>query len=182
MTRPIFCGPRDPNLIDAILRTDPYCFLQAAFPIVSPGPPLAKNWHLEAMAHVLEQVRQGVIKRLIITVPPRSVKSIMASVAFPAFVLGHDPTRRIVCVSYAESLAKKHADDCRLLMTSGFYRALFPGTRLRKETQHELATTRGGMRLTTSVGGTLTGRGGNIIILDDPIKPRMLILLPSVRT
>ena len=71
------------------------------------------NWHLEAIAYQLERLRRGEITRLIINMPPRSLKSVTASVAFPAFVLGHDPTRRIICVSYSGDLAKKHANDFR---------------------------------------------------------------------
>ena len=84
------------------------------------------NWHIEAMAHALDRVRRGECSRLIINVPPRSLKSICASVALPAFILGHDPTRRIICVSYAEGLARKHANDYRALMRSTLYQQLFP--------------------------------------------------------
>ena len=100
------------NLIDAISRADFYSFVQRIFPIVSAGSPFLPNWHVEAIAYALTRVMRGEIKRLIITVPPRSLKSICASVAFPAFVLGHDPAKRIICVSYAEELARKHANDC----------------------------------------------------------------------
>lgn len=165
---------QDPHLVRAILRSDLYCFIQAAFPIVSPGAAFAANWHIEAIAFALTRVLEGKIKRLIITVPPRSLKSICTSVAFPAFVLGHDPTRRIICVSYAEGLARKHANDCRAIMRSTMYNRLFPDTRISiaKDTELEFATTLGGNRLSTSVGGTLTGRGGNLIIIDDPLKPQ----------
>ena len=108
----------DPRLVGAMLRSDFYSFIRATFPIVSPSSAFAPNWHIEAIAFALMRVLRGEIKRLIITVPPRSLKSICASVAFPAFVLGHDPTRRIICVSYAEALARKHANDCRALMRS----------------------------------------------------------------
>ena len=164
----------DPRLVRAILRDDFYSFVQASLPIVSPGASFSPNWHIEAMAFALSRVLNGEIKRLIITVPPRSLKSICASVAFPAYVLGHDPTRRIICVSYAEGLARKHANDCRALMRSPLYRRLFPKTRISgaKDTELEFATTLGGNRLATSVGGTLTGRGGNIIVIDDPMKPQ----------
>src|SRR4029077_2518106 len=105
---------------------------------------------------------------------PRSLKSVCASVAFPAFVLGHNPRQRIICVSYSEGLARKHANDCRAVMRSNLYRRLFPNTRIspKKDTELEFATTRGGNRLATSVGGTLTGRGGGLIIIDDPMKPQ----------
>ena len=69
--------------LSAILRSDFYSFVQAAFPIVSGGEELLRNWHLEAMAYALTRVMRGEIRRLIINVPPRSLKSICASVAFP---------------------------------------------------------------------------------------------------
>src|SRR5690606_18188107 len=102
-----------------------------------------------------------------------SLKSICASVAFPAFVLGHNPSARLIAVSYSQDLTSKHARDCRLVMESGWYQQVFPGTRLdkRKNTEVEFETTARGYRLGTSVGGTLTGRGGDFIIIDDPTKP-----------
>ena len=110
---------------------------------------------------------------MIICVPPRSLKSIASSVAFPAFILGHDPTKRVICVSYGSDLATKHANDCRSIIKSAWYRKLFPGTIVSsmKDTEVEFLTTRNGYRLTTSLDGTLTGRGGDIIIIDDPLKP-----------
>ena len=105
--------------------------------------------------------------------PPRSLKSIAASVAFPAFVLGHDPSRRIICVSYSGDLAKKHANDFRAVLESPWYRLAFPSTRVGpyKNSETEIELTARGFRLATSVGGTLTGRGGDIIVIDDPLKP-----------
>jgi len=105
--------------------------------------------------------------------PPRSLKSICASVAFPAWVLGRDPTARIIAVSYAAELAGKHARDCRAVMNNAWYRRIFPRARTEggKNTELEFETVLRGFRLGTSVGGTLTGRGGNFIIIDDPMKP-----------
>jgi predicted phage terminase large subunit-like protein len=162
------------SLAAAILGRDFYSFLQAAFPIVSGGGKLLRNWHIEAMVYQLNRILRGDIRRLIITVPPRRLKSICASVALPAFALGCDPTSRIVCVSYSEALARKHANDCRAVIRSNFYREAFPDTRISplKDTETEFMTTRRGSRLTTSVGGTLTGRGGNLVIIDDPLKPQ----------
>jgi predicted phage terminase large subunit-like protein len=165
----------DPRaVIDAVQRSDFCSFVQGVFPIVSGGAQLLLNWHIEAMAEAVSKVLRGEIRRLIITVPPRSLKSICASVALPAYALGLDPTARIICVSYSESLARKHANDCRAVMGSSRYRRLFPGTRISrsKDTELEVMTTARGFRLATSVGGTLTGRGGNLIIIDDPMKPQ----------
>ena len=105
--------------------------------------------------------------------PPRSLKSITASVAFPAFVLGLDPTRRFICVSYSGELAKKHSNDFRTVVESPWYRSVFPITRIGpyKNSETEIEFTARGFRLATSVGGTLTGRGGEIIVIDDPLKP-----------
>ena len=160
------------QLVAAILRSDLYSFIRAIFPIVSPGSAFLPNWHIEAMAFQLTRVLQGECKRLIIMVPPRNLKSICASVAFPAFALGQDPTRRIICISYAEALARKHANDCRAVMHSSLYKRLFPKTGIsgKKDTELEFATSLGGSRLATSVGGTVTGRGGSLIIIDDPMK------------
>jgi predicted phage terminase large subunit-like protein len=158
----------------AVLRQDLGAFARKVFATVSPADQFRPNWHLEVMAHHLSLCRSGQIKRLIITLPPRYLKSIMTSVAFPAWVLGHDPSQKTVCVSYSQELAAKHARDCRSVMETGWYRALFQGTRLdaNKNAELEFMTTRRGFRLATSTGGTLTGRGGNIIIIDDPLKPQ----------
>jgi predicted phage terminase large subunit-like protein len=160
-------------LLNSILRMDFAAFVQKAFGTVSPGDGYSANWHIEAICHELSQVMRGDTKRLIITIPPRHLKSICTSVALPAFVLGQDPTRRIICVSYSQELAVKHANDCRTVMNSDWYRRVFPGTKVdpSKNTETEVMTTQRGFRLSTSVGGTLTGRGGNLIIIDGPIKP-----------
>ena len=172
--RPMSGEPASRSIAKAILRTDFYAYVQAIFPTVSPGDTFLRNWHLEAVTHALAQVLRGETKRLIITVPPRSLKSICASVALPAFALGRDPTRRIICASYSENLARKHANDFRAVMRSQIQQEHFPGCRTSsaKDTELEVMTTRRGYRYATSVGGTLTGRGGNLLIIDDPMKPQ----------
>jgi len=160
-------------LLDAVLRNDLAAFTQRCFQTVVPGQQFLPNWHIEAIAYQLERCRRREIRRLIVTLPPRNLKSICASVAFPAFALGHDPALRIVCASYSQDLTAKHARDCRAVMGSAWYRRLFPRTRIdpRKNTEGEFETTARGYRLGTSVGGTLTGRGGSLILIDDPLKP-----------
>ena len=165
-------GLYDARSLQAVLRTDLYAFIQMAVGIVSPGSPYQHNWHIDAIAAALMECVEGRCRRLIITLPPRCLKSVSVSVAFPAFVLGRDPRKRIIAASYANDLSAKHSRDCRMLMQSAAYHALFPQTRLdpKKNAELEFATTRGGMRLATSVGGTLTGRGGDILIGDDLLK------------
>jgi len=139
---------------------------------LNPQAKLAMNWHLEVIAGKLTAVREGKIRRLIINLPPRHLKSLMASIAFPAWCLGHDPSARILCVSYAQDLADKFARDCRSIMMSPWYQRIF-ATRLAAQRQavEEFITAREGYRLATSTGGVLTGRGADIIIIDDPLKP-----------
>jgi predicted phage terminase large subunit-like protein len=163
----------DLRLFEALLRSDFRAFLHKVFITLAPGQVYVRNWHIEALAWQLERIRRGETRRLIINMPPRSLKSIAASVAFPAFVLGHDPSRRIICVSYSGDLAKKHSNDFRAVLESPWYRSTFPGTRVGpfKNSETEIELTARGFRLATSVGGTLTGRGGDIIVIDDPLKP-----------
>ena len=165
--------PTKARKFQAILRNDFRAFIHKAFATLCPGQKFERSWHIEAIAYRLEQVRRGEIKRLIINMPPRSLKSISASVAFPAFVLGLDPTRRLICVSYSAELAKKHSNDFRALVEAPWYRSAFPTTRIGpyKNSEIEIEFTSRGFRLATSVGGTLTGRGGDIIVIDDPLKP-----------
>jgi predicted phage terminase large subunit-like protein len=166
-------GTSEARLLEALLRSNLYSFVRKVFATVSPGEPFLANWHLEALCYHLELVLAGKIKRLKIEVPPRSLKSVCASVAFPAFVLGRDPTSKIITVSYSNDLAAKHAADCRAVMQAAWYKALFPSTQLSalKNQESNYETTNRGYRYATSVGGTLTGRGGNLIIIDDPLKP-----------
>src|SRR3954470_19951493 len=119
-----------PRLLRALLRQDFVAFLEKVFATVSPGQRYLPNWHIEAMAHQFSEIAAGRVVRLVVTVPPRSLKSIGASVALPAWLLGHDPTRRIICASYAQELSVKLANDFRLVVGSDWYRRLFLRTRL----------------------------------------------------
>src|SRR5712672_1307675 len=155
-----------------LLRRDFATFAGRCFQDLNPQTELAMNWHLEVIAAKLTAVREGKIQRLIINLPPRHLKSLMASIAFPAWCLGHDPSAQILCVSYAQDLADKLARDCRSIMMSPWYRQIFP-TRLAPHRQavQEFITTCQGYRLATSTGGVLTGRGADLILIDDPLKP-----------
>src|SRR5829696_10301962 len=164
----------DRALLDALLRAEFPAFLRRCFLTLHPTGRFLQNWHIDALAYHLELVRTGQIRRLIVNMPPRSLKSMACSVAFPAFVLGHDPSKRLIAVSYGSDLAIKLSNDCRAILSSNWYQRLFRGTRISrlKNTESEIVTTRQGFRLATSVGGTLTGRGGDIVIIDDPTKPQ----------
>jgi predicted phage terminase large subunit-like protein len=162
------------ELLRVYLRSDFCGFVQKVFETVNPGVTFSRNWSTEAVSHALQKVARGATTRLIINIPPRNLKSICSSVALPAYLLGHNPTRKIICVSYSDDLAAKFSNDCRAVMRTDWYKQTFPRARIdkAKDTESEVRTTERGYRLATSVGGTLTGRGGDIIIIDDPIKPQ----------
>ena len=107
-----------------------------------------------------------------INVPPRLLKSHTGSIAFPAWLLGHDPATQVLAVSYAQDLSDKLARDCRALMTSPFYQSLF-GTRLSVERNARLRVRDYGGRLpaVNVVRGVVTGRGADVIVVDDAMKP-----------
>lgn len=159
------------TLLNAVLSSDPMAFVHRCCQTLNPGNPFLANWHIEAILYRLEQVRRGEINRLIINLPPRYLKSILVSVAFPAFWLGHDPTRRFVCLSYGADLSSNLTAYFRTIVQSSWYQRAFPSLKLKRITDSEILTTRRGFRQTTSVGGALTGKGGDVIIIDDPLKP-----------
>jgi hypothetical protein len=147
-------------------------FALRAFRELNPRTLFATNWHIELIAAQLAAVRAGRIRRLLVNLPPHHLKSHLASVAFPAGCLGHQPSAQVLCVSYAQDLADKLSRDCRRIIASEWYQQLFP-TRLSPQRQAvpEFETTAQGSRVATSVGGVLTGQGADIIVIDDPLKP-----------
>jgi hypothetical protein len=111
------------------------------------------------------------LKRLIIAAPPRTLKSLMASAALPAYMLGRNPAARVIGISHGTDLAIKFSNDCRALVDSARYHRLFPRMQLSKNTETEFHTTQGGYRYARSAEGSLTGIGGGVLILDDFQKP-----------
>lgn len=158
--------------MDVLLRNDFCSYVQRVFYELG-NDKFISNWHLEVLCDALERARRGEIKRLIINVPPRSLKSIVVNVAYSTWLLGQDPRERIVSVSYSAELADKFARNSKIIMESDWYRRIFPRTVISKNrsTPSDFNTTARGGRYTTSVDCTMTGRGGNVIIIDDPIKP-----------
>jgi hypothetical protein len=98
------------------------------------------------------------------------LKSIVTSVAYPAFLLGHNPTERILCISYANELALSHARDFRSVVASAWYRQGFPQTVAFRDVEDIFETTRRGYRRSGSFAGGQTGFGADTIIIDDAMK------------
>src|SRR5712692_6859383 len=115
-----------PDEYRALLRNNSYVFVMRCFAQLNPGTTFMPNWHIELIAATLVELMLVKKRRVIINLPPRHLKSLIASVALPAFYLGHDPTAQIICVSYAQDLSEKLARDCRTIMTTDWYKAAFP--------------------------------------------------------
>jgi predicted phage terminase large subunit-like protein len=164
-------SPSPANMYADVLRHDLCAFIHRSFLELNAQTQFLPNWHIEVLAAKLEEVRQGRCRRLIVNVPPRHLKSHAISIAFPAWVLGHHPAKAILSVTYAQDFSDSLARKSRTLMMRPFYEALF-NTRLARgrEAVSDYETTDGGFRLSTSIGGILTGRGADFIIIDDPLK------------
>ncbi len=156
-----------------ILRQDFTSFIRQSFLTTNPEQSFLTNWHIDLIAEYLEAARQRKLRRIIFNMPPRSLKSHCITVSWPAFILGHDPSARIIAASYASSLSIKHSQDARIIMQSPWYQETFPHTRILsgENQKHRFVTSKRGFRLAVSVGGSVTGEGGDFLIVDDPLHP-----------
>jgi predicted phage terminase large subunit-like protein len=147
-------------------------FVEAAWPLVVPAP-FVPGIHVTLICRALEQLAAGKITRLLITIPPRHGKTTLGSVLFPAWLWLQQPQTRFLTASYALDLATRDSLAMRRLVESPWYQRLAQGrVRLTDDqaakTRYE--TTCGGARLAVSVGGSVTGEGGDVITLDDPMR------------
>lgn len=151
-------------------RANLFHFTWGAFNVLHEGrTEFIPNWHVEALCHHLNEVAEKRIRRLLITIPPRHMKTIASSVALPAFLLGQRPATKVIIVTYGDRLSSDILNQLRRLMESRYYRELFPNTIARFSGQEAKTSQNGGILL-TSVGGAITGRGADLIIIDDLMK------------
>ncbi len=168
-------APAVPTNLDVLIKYDFRYFVRRVFFELNPSKELDWNWHLDylcwlaicTMPPQLNPLGQNKLKRLLINVPPRSLKSETFSVAYTCFLQGHVPSEQMLVASYAASLARDLHQKARQVMESDWYQRLFPATRLQFSTKTEWKTTQNGHRQTVTVGGTTTGLGGDYLIADD---------------
>lgn len=166
---------RDPNLSDLereLSARSLFDYLKlVVWPVVEPFTPFVGGFHIEAICEHLQAVQGRKIRDLLITVPPRHTKSICASVAFPTWAWIGTPSERFLFSSYSESLSTEHAVLSRRVLESQRYQELW-GESVELQTDQNIKThyenTRRGYRISTSITGTGTGRGGDILVMDDP--------------
>lgn len=157
--------------LNAVLRQDFPAFVEKVFHTLNPGQQYLHNWHIDAILWLLQGVTNGETKRAMVNVPPRTLKSMIISIAWPAFELGHDPTKQIFVISHSAGLAEEHHAAFRTVVESSWYKAAFPTMtpKADKDTEQMLKTSKGGYRKSYSVGSKITGLGADLIILDDPL-------------
>lgn len=165
-------------LLDALKRekekrlaeTSLYHFMRQMWPIIEPGTDFKPNWHLETICEHLEAVTAGEIQNLLINIPPGFSKSIISSVAWPAWMWITDPAMRHMSASYGEDLAVRDAMKTRDIITSEWFQRnwSYVGIAKGQDQKTHYALTESGWRLATSVGGRATGLHPDIKIVDDP--------------
>ena len=150
-------------------------FTKNSWQAIEPGRDFHDNWHIDAISEHLQAVVEGDIKRLIINIPPRHMKSISVAVALPAWTWTIQPSKKFLYASYAGSLSIRDSVKCRRLIDSRWYKEHFgesfklTGDQNQKQRFENDKT---GARIATSVDGALTGEGGDIIVIDDPHNVR----------
>jgi hypothetical protein len=167
LTRPTLRDEIDSELATRHFRD----FIRLAWPIVEPATLFVPGWHIDAMAEHLEAVTRGQIRNLLINVPPRHMKSLLVAVFWPAWEWIRHPERRWLYSSYSAQLSIRDSVKCRRLTESPWYQQrwghLFALTS-DQNTKGRFDNDRSGYRLSTSVGGSATGEGGDRIVCDDP--------------
>lgn len=159
---------------DAALRADLMGYFVWAWSQLHPSQKLISGWHLHALSAALTKCATGQTKRLIINLPPRNLKSEFASIVFPTWLLGREPSRKIINITYSEALTKDFARGSKALMETADYKRMFPATRINPRANADADFTlmkHRGKRFGTTVFGPITGFGGDFLIIDDPIKP-----------
>ena len=163
--------PSRRELLNVVYKLDLYSFVQRSFGVLEPGNRFMPAAYLELLCAALMQVDARAVKRLIINMPPRHLKSFVTSVVFPAWLLMRDPKTKIAVICHSDMLANDLASKCKRLIESDDYRQIAPQVQIRQDRDRRMdfETTRGGGVYFTSIASGITGRGFDHIILDDPI-------------
>ena len=159
------------KLLLEALRKDFGAFVRKVFAELNGGELPETGLYLALLIEFAKDIALGKIRRGIVNLPPRHLKTLIFSVALPAWMLGHDPRLKIMIVTYGDDLSRDIADMLRRILKTDWCQATFP-TRLSESrfAVTDFATKQGGHVYATSIGGAITGRGANFIIIDDPVK------------
>lgn len=165
------------SLVDALAeacREDLGIFARKAFSLLEPGREYTESWHVDCVCEHLAAVEAGQIQRLIINIPPRTLKSVLVAQVFPVWVLARQRHAQFIGVSYAHTLAERNVMGARKLVQSDFYRSAYPYVSISSDNNRKdfFTTTLGGQYKGTGIGGTVTGFGADYLLIDDPVNPQ----------
>lgn len=154
----------------ALAERSLYEFMKQSWHVVEPGREFKDNWHLRSICEHLELAYRGKIRLLIINIPPRHMKSLLSSVFFPCWVWVQEQHKQFFFASYSSSLSIRDSIKCRHLFKSEWFQARWPHIQLRpdQDQKQKYVNMHNGVRFSTSTTGTITGEGGDIIVIDDP--------------
>lgn len=167
----------DQEALDATCRQHFGAFAQKAFEVVEPGVKLEWNWHIDCIADHLQALCEDRLpddkQRLCVNMPPRALKSFLGSIAFPAWVIGNKPSSKFICTSFNATLAKEMSQKARIIFESDWYKRVFSNVEIdnKQNEKHNFWTTQRGMYYSSAIM-SVTGRGADYVILDDPINPK----------
>lgn len=164
-----------------LYRRSFYEFSLEAFKVLHNGEPLIVNWHIEYLCNELQKEAERIIsgkdrkQHLLINVPPRTLKSELVNVFFSVYLWILDDSIQFISSSYSASLSISLSVQARRLMESDWFREHFPNVEISKDenTKSKYTTPNGGLRYSTSTGGTVTGMGADVIVIDDPQNPQL---------
>ncbi len=161
------------EVLNAACRESFDAFAMRAFKVIEPGTKYEWAWHIGCIAEHLEAAYAGELPRLIINLPPRCLKSYLVARAFPAWVMGKNPSEKFISTSYGYEVTEQNAMACRRIMKDPMYQAMFPRTKISPELDRNthFETTERGQYYAASALSPLTGMGGGWVIVDDPLKP-----------
>ena len=176
--KPLFSAKPTPSSILALLETtlveratrSLYQFVKQSWHVVEPETPFVDNWHIRAICEHLQEVSDGKkISKLLINVPPGTMKSLLVSVFWPAWVWTHKPEKRWFFASYGEDLVVRDSLKCKSLIQSNWYQSRWGAKfEFRKDTEKLFSNSKGGWRMCTTVGGKATGHHPDFKVVDDP--------------
>jgi hypothetical protein len=163
-----------------VLKRSFYRFSLQAFKVLHNGQELTDNWHIK---YICDEVQESVLRvvngeerdrHLIINVPPRTLKSELINVFLSVWLWVRDDSMKFISTSYAHSLSQSLSVQARRIIESDWFKQHYPHIEISKDenTKTKYTSVRGGLRYCTSTGGTVTGLGADIIVIDDPQNPQ----------
>jgi predicted phage terminase large subunit-like protein len=154
-----------------LIDTEFLAFAMKAFASLNKGKSLGNDRYLKLLAERLTRVAARKTKRLVVSLPPRHFKTFMGSICLPAWILAHNPSAKIIILTYGQELADKNAYAIREILRSEWFKQAFH-TRIKKDRAKlvDFVTTDGGGVRALSIQGGVTGLGADFIIIDDPVE------------